>query len=334
MIRIEGNIPDITKCKPSLYRLGEYIAFFVEAPPTIAKSQCLKSGMIEYVYALVMVKEANPKEMVLIITSEQTGGIMKAILKSAFKLGDGEGEEPFLCYFNESGEHVNLGASKDWGDKAKFLDKAFQLAFELLNVPKQPVVDLKNKIEMASSTGHRNADQLIPTSENKDISDVEIMKVHSSQWKIRDDVRGGIFKDIFKYENEELIQRVQIHYINERMVSPSGIDPVLDVYLSKQEFSNFYFLYSPKFGIGDGYLLLKIRPIDSENNLGFAVKTTDAKDFSLFDLVKPEDSKQLLQLFATEKDIVCELLGKNAIFAQFIVTNNHGFSSLASVTSR
>lgn len=161
MIPIEGNLPDITKCPSQLYRIGEYIAFFAESPPSIAESMGLKNSPIEFIYALVLTKDNNSNGMEFIVTSERTGGIMKAMIENAFELGTEEVEDPFLCYFDNTGQHANLGSSKDWNEKSKFLNKAFLLAFEHLSIPIQPVVKIERSETSVVSTQRQSVTPFI-----------------------------------------------------------------------------------------------------------------------------------------------------------------------------
>lgn len=145
MIPFNPSLPNITKCQPiRAYRIDDKLALLVKNPKSLAESQGIGAGIIEYLYALALI--TSEQDMVLMITSERSGGVLRAMSKNT--LGVDQTEDPFLCIFAESGAHLNLGSSPDWSNVDKFAGRALKIACEHLKTDAVPI-ELQTKTDKA-----------------------------------------------------------------------------------------------------------------------------------------------------------------------------------------
>lgn len=138
MIPLSASLPSYSKQDVLLmFKLGEYTAILLNHPKPMGEIIDKKAaGMIEYVYALLVVKSAQTSELSYVVTLEKTGGIIK---EAAAKYGYSDDDDaPFLCSFEESGKHVNYGARVDLLKAEKFASEALSLASKYLGVVERP----------------------------------------------------------------------------------------------------------------------------------------------------------------------------------------------------
>lgn len=146
MIPFNPSLPDITKREPiRAYRIGDNLALLVKNPKSLAQSQGIGEGVIEYLYALAVI--TTEKDMVLMVTSERSGDVLRAMSQNT--IGVEQTENPFICIFTESGTHLNLGNSPDWSNIDKFAERALKIACEYLKTDAVPI-ELQTKPGKAS----------------------------------------------------------------------------------------------------------------------------------------------------------------------------------------
>jgi hypothetical protein len=138
-------LPDITKCKIlRAYRLGRYTAYIVSNPPTV-DPRASALDMIEYIYAMCVTTTAPPYKPLLFITAEKTGkafqefmnpsDILKMINQSDILAKD----NIFLCMFDGSGYHLNLGVVLNLDKLEIFTNQALVVARDKLQIQDHPV---------------------------------------------------------------------------------------------------------------------------------------------------------------------------------------------------
>jgi hypothetical protein len=160
MIPFSATLPDITGSDATrMYRLGDYTALLVERPRVLAEKQGVAPGLVEYVFALAILTTSKPHDLVLIVTAEKTG---RRLRQAAAESGRAHTDNAFLCIFNESGGHENLGHSPDWTHPDKFVIRALAEAAKRLNITATPVqIQLKASPRQTSAAGASNRARVI-----------------------------------------------------------------------------------------------------------------------------------------------------------------------------
>lgn len=137
MIPFSATLPDVTGSDAiRAYSLGEYIALLVEKPRPLAEKHGVGVGLVEYLFALAVLTASKPTDLVLIVTSEKTGVRTRNMVAES---GRTHTEDTFLCIFDQSGGHVNLGHSPDWSDPDKFAARALAESRKRLGITASPV---------------------------------------------------------------------------------------------------------------------------------------------------------------------------------------------------
>lgn len=155
-------MPDITKSDPiRVFRLGDHLALLLEKPKPIAEGAA--AGMIDFVYALVVMTATKQPDLVYIVTSEKSGKELRKMAKET--TGFDQSLHPFLCIFDQTGGHHNLGDSPDWENQDKFTTRALEIARERLGIQALPVeVEV---IEGKNSSSYFRVDMNKPTTKNR-----------------------------------------------------------------------------------------------------------------------------------------------------------------------
>lgn len=162
MIPFSPSMPDITKSDPiRVFRLGDHLALLLEKPKPIAEGAA--AGMIDFVYALVVMTATKQPDLVCIVTSEKSGKELRKMAKETTEFD--QSLHPFLCIFDQTGGHHNLGDSPDWENQDKFTTRALVIARERLGIQTLPVeVEV---IEVKNSSSYFRADMNKPTTKDR-----------------------------------------------------------------------------------------------------------------------------------------------------------------------
>ena len=138
VIPFNPNLPNIAKREPlRAFRIGSYLALLLGNPPSLAESAGVAAGLIKHLYALAVITTSKPSDLLLVITSEQSGPELRRMAKE--RTGVDQTTEPFLCLFDEAGGHQNLGHSHDWTNQDKFVRRALGIVCERFQVRESPV---------------------------------------------------------------------------------------------------------------------------------------------------------------------------------------------------
>jgi len=153
LIPFSPSLPDFAKSKPvRSYEIGDYVGILVKSPKTLSESKGVSLGMVQYLYALFVCNKFSTK-MHLIVTAELTGEMFKGMIKDATGLD--QTEEPFLCIFDSSGAHLNLGSSPDWSDIDIFSEHALKITCEKLKIKTLPKLSLTIPDKPIQKTDHK-----------------------------------------------------------------------------------------------------------------------------------------------------------------------------------
>lgn len=138
MIPFNPSLPNLSKSQPvRAFAVGQYLALLLERPKSLAETGGLDDGLITYLYALAIITTTKPTDLVYMVTSELSGDELRRIIKE--KTGKNQTADPFLCVFNENGEHHTLESSPDWADQEIFVARALEVVREHFKVAAAPV---------------------------------------------------------------------------------------------------------------------------------------------------------------------------------------------------
>jgi hypothetical protein len=142
-----------------MYRLGDYTAALVERPKPLAEKHGIGAGLVEYLFALAVLTSSRPHDLVLIVTAEKTGGRVRQMAAESGRVQTGNA---FLCIFDQSGGHENLGHSADWADRDKFVARALTEAAKRLTIDARPVpIPLKPTAPQPRAAGASSRGRII-----------------------------------------------------------------------------------------------------------------------------------------------------------------------------
>lgn len=136
-VPFSASLPSIGEREPvQIYKIGKYSATIFRNPPSYAEVAGIGAGIIDYVYAMVIRSVIPPHLPLLIITAERSGAKLRDMIQDAN--GFQQSTEPFLCFFDSSGAHSNLGSFADLTDVDVFATRALSIARERLHI-EEPV---------------------------------------------------------------------------------------------------------------------------------------------------------------------------------------------------
>jgi len=161
VIPFNPAMPNIAKSQPiRAFRVGEYLTLLLEKPKSLADAGGIGTGIISYLYALAVVTTSKPADLVLIVTSEQSGPELRRLPKE--KTGIDQTIDPFLCVFDEKGGHHNLGHSPEWANQDAFVRRALEVVQEHFKIGDAPVEVQAGGSPVASAGGSFIANWSLP----------------------------------------------------------------------------------------------------------------------------------------------------------------------------
>jgi hypothetical protein len=99
VIPFSPSLPNL-RAAPSLraYSLGPYTAFLVEEPKPLGEAAGMPRGLVKYLFALAVATTKEPRDLVYVVTSEQTGELLKRFARQEVGAeAHPELDEPVLC---------------------------------------------------------------------------------------------------------------------------------------------------------------------------------------------------------------------------------------------
>jgi hypothetical protein len=137
VIPFSPALPNITKSQPvRAFRVGQYLTLLFEKPQSLADAGGIGTGLISYLYALAVVTTTKPADLLLMVTSEQSGPELRRMAKE--KTGIEQTTDPFLCVFDEKGAHHNLGHSPEWAIQERFVQRGLDVIREHFKISEAP----------------------------------------------------------------------------------------------------------------------------------------------------------------------------------------------------
>lgn len=137
-VPFSSSLPDVTKCEAlRIYEIGNYVALVVENAKPYAATAGFDLNVVEYIYAMVVSNANPPGPPLLFVTAERSGSDLTAMLHNA--TGHRQTSDPFLCVFDSTGSHDNLGCSSDFTDLGIFSAYALKVARDRLRIREEAV---------------------------------------------------------------------------------------------------------------------------------------------------------------------------------------------------
>jgi hypothetical protein len=106
---LSGSMPDVTQRQPlAIYGAGDYVLLVVEGARALAERLTGERMPIDYLYVMTVLRRSSMKPQ-MFVTLER-----------------GLAERTFLCAFNASSEHINLGDGSSFSDIDSFSKAAIE----------------------------------------------------------------------------------------------------------------------------------------------------------------------------------------------------------------